>query len=69
MTLPHATGDTTGSITSSTTNPNPKVRKSGAVGKAVLGSIVLEEGSIKTHDGVLREISESTENSEVGRAA
>ena len=33
------------------TNPNPKVRKSGAVGKAVLASMVLEEGSIRDARG------------------
>ena len=34
------------------TNPNPKVRKSGAVGKAVLASmVVLEEGSIRAARG------------------
>ena len=29
------------------TNPNPKIRKSGAVAKAALASMVLEEGSIR----------------------
>ena len=33
------------------TNPNPKVRKSGAVGKAVLASMVLEERSIRDARG------------------
>ena len=33
------------------TNPNPKVRKSGVVAKAVLASMVLEEGSIRAAQG------------------
>ena len=38
------------------TNPNPEVRKSGAVvGKAVLASMVLEEGSIRAARGDSRE--------------
>ena len=38
-------------LCTASTNPNPKVRKGGAVGKAVLASMVLEEGSIRDARG------------------
>ena len=46
------------------TNPkNPKVRKSGAVAKAVLASMVLEEGSIRAARGDSRDIRRIKETS------
>ena len=48
---------------SSATNPNPKVRKSGAVAKAVLASMVLEEGSIRAARGDSRDIRRIKETS------
>ena len=45
------------------TNPNPKVSKSGAVAKAVLASMVLEEGSIGAARGDSRDIRRIKETS------
>ena len=46
---------------SRTTNPNPKVRKSGEVVKAVLASMVLEEGPIRAARGDSRDIRKKKE--------
>ena len=41
------------------TNPNPMVRKSGAVAEAVRASIVLEEGLIRAAEGIQETSEES----------